>query len=148
VPLQAASVEAFGPAGPGQGDSPQLASLAISGNPATPWHSDWYATPDFNGNQSGTGLLLDLGQDVTVASARILLGSAAGGTVQLRLGNTPSLAEMPVAATAANPGGTLTLQVNPPVAARYVLVWFTELPPDGSGTYQAYVYDVSLSGTP
>lgn len=147
VPLQVASVEAVGPAGPSQGDSPQLAPLAIEGNPATPWHSDWYATPDFNGNQSGTGLLLDMGHSVTVASVRIQLGSAPGGTVELRLGDTPSLADLPVAATAANPGGDLIFRVSSPVAARYVLIWFTELPPDGTGTYQAYVSDVSVSGT-
>jgi hypothetical protein len=28
-----------------------------------------------------------------------------------------------------------------------VLIWFTQLPPDNTGTYQAYVYNVSVSGS-
>jgi hypothetical protein len=32
------------------------------------------------------------------------------------------------------------------VNARYVLLWFTALPPSGSGTYQASVYNISVLG--
>jgi hypothetical protein len=32
------------------------------------------------------------------------------------------------------------------VRARYVLLWFTKLPPDDQGTYQAAVYSVHLHG--
>jgi hypothetical protein len=59
----------------------------------------------------------------------------------------PSLANMPVAAQAANPGGTLTLQPAAPVTGRYLLIWFTELPPNNAGAYEAFVYNVSVSGT-
>jgi transcriptional regulator with XRE-family HTH domain len=146
TPLAIASAAAFGPAGPGQGDNPSLASLAIDGSGSTAWHTDWYATATLNG-QPGTGLLLDMGTSVTVSSVQVLLGPAAGGTVQLRAGTAPSLADLPVVAQAANPGGTLTLQPSSPVTARYVLIWFTQLPPDTTGTYEAYVYNVSVSGT-
>jgi hypothetical protein len=144
--LPIASATAFGPAGPSQGDNPSLASLAIDGNDSTAWNTDWYATATLNG-QPGTGLLLDMGTSVTVSSVQLLLGPAAGGTVQLRAGSSPSLADLPVVAQAANPGGTLTLQPASAVTAQYVLIWFTQLPPDNAGTYQAYVYNVSVSGT-
>jgi len=42
--LTPASVAAFGPAGLADGDNPQLAALAVGGNAATPWFSQWYAT--------------------------------------------------------------------------------------------------------
>ena len=29
---------------------------------------------------------------------------------------------------------------------RYVLIWFTRLPPDGHGHYQVSVYDVEVDG--
>lgn len=145
-PLQVASAEAFGPAGPGQGDNPQGASYAVDGNGTTAWHSDWYATADLNG-QPGTGLLLDLGTTATVSSVQLALGPAAGGTVQLRAGSAPSLADLPVVAQTAIPGGTFLVQPAAPVSARYLLIWFTELPPDGTGTYEAFVYNVSVSGT-
>jgi hypothetical protein len=146
VPLPVASAAAFGPDGPGQGDNPSLAPLAIDGSDSTAWQTDWYATATMNG-QPGTGLLLDMGTSVTVSSVQALLGPMPGGSVELRAGSTPSLADLPVVAQATNPGGTLTLQPSAPVTARYLLLWFTALPPDGAGTYQAYVYNVSVSGT-
>jgi Helix-turn-helix domain len=146
APLAITSAAAFGPAGPGQGDNPSLASLAIDSSDSTAWNTDWYATATLNG-QPGTGLLLDMGTSVTVSSVQVLLGPTAGGMVQLRAGNTPSLADLPVVAQATNPGGALTLQPASPVTARYVLIWFTQLPPNNTGTYQAYVYNVSVSGT-
>jgi hypothetical protein len=33
------------------------------------------------------------------------------------------------------------------VSARYLLVWFTLLPPDDNGTYQAYVSAVTVTVT-
>ena len=144
--LPVASATAFGPAGPSQGDNPSMAGLAIDGTNTTAWQTDWYATSTFNGTQAGTGLLLDMGSSVQVSAVELLLGPAAGGTIQLRAGDTPALADLPVVAQAANPGGTLTLQPSAPVTAQYVLIWFTQLPPDNAGTYQAYVYNVSVSG--
>lgn len=147
TPLPVASAEAFGPAGPSQGDNPQGALFATDANAGTAWHTDWYATANFNGNQPGTGLLLDMGSTVTVSSVQVMLGPAAGGSVQLRAGSSPSLAALSVVAQATLPGGALTLQGSSPVSARYLLIWFTRLPPDNVGTYQAFVYNVTVSGT-
>ncbi len=144
--LPVASAVAFGPAGPSQGDDPSQAALAVDGSDSTAWHTDWYAQANLNGQQ-GTGLLLDMGASVTLSSVQVLLGSPPGGTVELRAGDTPSLSGLPVVAQATNPGGTLTLQPGAPVTARYVLIWFTQLPPDNAGTYQAFVYNVTVSGT-
>jgi putative peptidoglycan lipid II flippase len=77
----------------------------------------------------------------------MLLGPAAGGRLELRAGNTPSLANLQVVARARLRGGEVTVQIVSPVKARYLLIWFTQLPPDSSGTYQASVSNVSLSGT-
>jgi multidrug efflux pump subunit AcrA (membrane-fusion protein) len=111
------------------------------------WHSDWYRTATFGGLQSGTGLLLDMGKSVTVTSARIQLGPAAGGVIEVRAGNSASVRQLRVVARVANPGGSLTVPVSSPVSARYLLIWFTALPPDSAGTYQATIYRVRLLGT-
>jgi hypothetical protein len=148
VPLPPASVVAFGPGGTGQGDAPQTASLAIDGNPSTAWHSDWYTTANFGGLQAGTGLLLDMGHPVAVSSTTVVLGAAPGGALQLRAGDLPSLASLPPVAQAADRGGAVTLHVSKPARARYVLIWLTRLPPDGSGSYEAFVYDVTVRGAP
>src|SRR5215469_10930261 len=64
IPVKPVSAAAVGPAGTSDGDDPQDAPLALSGDPATPWHTDWYATARFGNLQTGTGLLVDLGRSV------------------------------------------------------------------------------------
>jgi cytoskeletal protein RodZ len=144
--LTPVSVVAFGPGGTAQGDNPQLASLAIGGNAANAWNTDWYATPDFGNMQSGTGLLLDMGRPVTITSAQITLGSTPGADLQLRTGNAPELADLKTVAAATNVGGVVQLRPTGSVSARYLLIWFTQLPPDNAGTYQAFVSGISLKG--
>ncbi len=96
--LAPVSAVAFGPGGPGQGDNPQRAGLAIDGSRRTAWRSDWYTTAEFGNLESGTGLLVDMGRRVTVTAAQITLGGLPGASLQLRAGNVPAL-------TAAGRGG-------------------------------------------
>jgi hypothetical protein len=148
-PLRPASAQAFDPYGDGQGDNSQLARLAIDHDPATAWHTEWYATPRFGNLKPGTGLLLDMGRVVTLARARIRLGNAPGARFQLRAGLGPgSLAGLPVRAREAGARGWVSIRLSQPVHARYVLIWFTRLPPDPSGTFQASVFDIRLQGRP
>ena len=143
-PLAPVNAVAFGASGPDQGDNPQLASLAIDHNPATAWQTDWYTTARFGNLYPGTGLLLDMGGTVTVTAARITLGSSPGAGFQVRVGATPSLADLPPAARARSASGTVRLQFTTPVRGRYVLIWFTRLPADSAGTFQASVHNVEL----
>ncbi len=151
TPVQAlapASVAAFGPAGTADGDNPQLAALAVGGNPVTPWYSQWYATQSFAELKAGTGLLLDMGRTVTVASVRLSLVSRSGTDLQLRAGSRPTPAYLPRVASSSDTGGTVQLQLSAPVHVRYVLIWFTKLPPDAAGTYQVSVYQITVQGQP
>ncbi len=138
------SATAVGPDGT-SGDNPQNASLALSGDPATPWTTDWYATPQFGNLQTGTGLLVDLGQTVTATGVTIQLGSTPGADLQVRAGTNP--ASLPVVANAANAGGAVKLSLASRPQVRYVLIWFTLLPPDATGTYQADVSGVTVSAS-
>jgi cytoskeletal protein RodZ len=143
--LAPASVAAFGPAGLADGDDPQGAALAAGGDPARAWASQWYATAHFGALKNGTGLLLDMGRTVTVASVRLSLVYS-GADIQLRAGTKPVLASLPRVASASNAGGTVRLQPGSPVLVRYVLIWFTKLPPDHAGTYRASVYRITVQG--
>jgi Helix-turn-helix domain len=145
-PLVPARVLAFGPGGTADGDNPQLAALAADHNPATAWTTDFYGAPRFPDVQQGTGLLLDMGRAVTLTGAEVTLGSAPGASFQLRAGDTPSLAKLPEVAVATNTSGPLGARFTVAVQARYVLIWFTALPPAGSGTYQASVDNVTVLG--
>jgi transcriptional regulator with XRE-family HTH domain len=144
--LAPASVVAFGPDGPADGDNPQLASRAIDGNPATAWTTDWYGMPRFANVQGATGLLLDMGRPVTITGAGVTLGRVPGADFQLRVGNKPSLADLSEVAIATDASGAMGVRLSVPVYARYVLLWFTALPPSGTGTYQASVYNISVLG--
>lgn len=145
VPLTVASIAAFGPDGTSDGDNPGGVSSIGSG---TPWHTSWYATPDFGNLQSGTGLLLDLGQTATVASVQLKLGSVPGADVQVRVGDSATPASLTSVASAENAGGTVRLTAKSPAAGRYVLIWFFRLPPATTpGQFQVDVYDVTVKGT-
>jgi cytoskeletal protein RodZ len=140
--LAPASVAAFGPGG---GDDPQNAALAVSGNPATPWRTDWYTSPSFGNLYPGTGLLLDMGHTATISSVRLSLGTP-GADLQLRAGSSPVLADLHTVATSAGAGRIVQLSLSSPAHARYLLIWFTKLPPDNAGTYQASVYRIEVRG--
>ncbi|HYB16531.1 MAG TPA: helix-turn-helix domain-containing protein [Streptosporangiaceae bacterium] len=146
--LTPASVAAFGPGGTGTGDDPQRAALALGDDPASPWSSDWYTTAGFGNLQAGTGLLLDMGHTVTITSVRLSLGQTPGTDLQLRAGDTPVLADLRPVASSSDTGGTVRLSLTAPAHARYLLIWFTKLPPDPSGTYQVSVYQVRVQGRP
>jgi hypothetical protein len=144
--LAVASATAYGPDGTSDGDHPNLAPGIIDDGDGQAWYSSWYTSPEFGNLQSGTGLLLDMGQTVTVSSLRLVLGAAVGADVQVRVGNTSLLAELPVAASAHDAGGTVQLPAATPASGRYVLIWFTQLPPDSPGKYQVSVYSATVYG--
>ena len=149
APVQAlapASVAAFGPAGLANGDDPRNAALALAGHPARPWISQWYATAQFGALKAGTGLLLDMGRPVTVSSVLVSLAGRSGADLELRAGSKPVPSWLPRVASATNAGGTVRLRPAAPVQARYVLIWFTKLPPDNAGTYRAGVYRIAVQG--
>jgi hypothetical protein len=141
------SAVAFGPDGTADGDNPQLAGRVLT-DPAMGWVTQWYASPDFGDLKQGTGLLLDLGRMATVSTVKLTLGSPPGAELQLRLGATPDSSALPVVTTATATSGTLSLPLTAPARARYVLVWFTRLPPDGAGTYQVLVHQITVQGQP
>jgi hypothetical protein len=147
--LHIASAAGFGPGGLADGDNSRIASYAITRGAPAPWQSQWYATPQFGNLKQGTGLLLDLGRTATITSVRIDLASYQGANLQLRVGDTDgALSSLRVAAVAHDVGGTVRLHLRSPQQARYVLIWFTLLPPNGAGQYQASVYHVVVNGRP
>jgi hypothetical protein len=141
------SAVAFGPQGTADGDNPQIAARVLT-DPAMGWVSQWYATPSFGDLKQGTGLLLDLGRTVTVTTVTLTLGSPPGTALELRLGAAPDLSALPVVTTATATRDRLSLPLASPAKARYVLLWFTRLPPDDAGTYQLFVHQVAIQGHP
>ena len=144
--LPVMSATAYGPDGFADGDNPGNAKYAIARHASLPWSSQWYATPEFGMLKHGTGLLLDLGGKVTVTSLRLDLAQYGGSDVQIRIGDGTASPDLRLAARAMNADGAVKLTLGHPEAGRYLLIWFTQLPPDGSGHYQASVAHVVVTG--
>jgi hypothetical protein len=136
----------FGPGGAGSGDNPQSAAAAIDSSSSTGWRSDWYTSAALGNLKPGTGLLLDMGRRVTINDAELNLGGFSGADIQLRAGNEASLGDLHEVASSAGAGGDVRLNLKTPARAKYLLIWFTQLAPDGNGTYQAGVYHVIVRG--
>jgi hypothetical protein len=144
--LPVAAANAFGPGGLGDGDNPSGAAYAIASHPPLPWSTNWYATAKFGMLKSGTGLLLSLAHQSTITSVRIDLTGYRGVNLQVKVGDGTDPKDFKVVATADNAGGTVRLTLRHPASARYLLIWFTQLPPNGAGQYQESVYHVLVNG--
>jgi hypothetical protein len=137
-------------------ENDQLASLAIDGNPSTSWNTQFYiGNPVFGGTKTGTGLILDMGRKVKLASVQVTFGSIPGADVQIKVGNSnaraPStMSSFTTVASATDVGGVHTFTVHSSATGRYVLIWFTKLPPKSAGStsqFQAKIYNVIVRGS-
>src|SRR6266704_2765972 len=131
------------------------AKYAIDGNANTDWTSQWYASPEFGQLKAGSGLMIDMGRPVRFASVTVTFNSEPGADVQLLVGNSAdrskqNLETMKRVAVANNPTGTVTFHVTSQVTGRFLVIWFTRLPPQPgtSGMYEAQIFNVSVRGTP
>jgi hypothetical protein len=145
--LDPVSASAFGPTGISSGDNSSNAPEVIDASTATAWRTQWYASAEFGSLKTGTGLLVDMGKPVRITSVRILMDKATGADVKLYTGAEPVLADERVQASVSGVGGEVDLTLARPERARYLVVWFTLLPPDSAGTYQAIVYNIEVTGT-
>jgi hypothetical protein len=134
------------------------AALAIDGSPATAWSTQYYlGNPRFGGLKNGSGLLLDMGKTVKLSSVTVTFGSTPGADVSIKLGNDSSADPGSVSSftTVAQqdgvPGGTTTFDVHSSASGRYLLIWFTKLPPkaDGgpSGSFGASIFNIIVNGS-
>jgi serine/threonine protein kinase len=145
--LPVAGATGFDPE-PGDGDEKSdRAPLAIDSENATAWTTDGYNSEQFGQLKSGVGLLLDMGRQVRVTEVRVSLPGPTGSVLQLRAGDSSDGigAAAPVARST-DSSGTITFRPSGAVRARYLLLWFTKLAPDG-GRYRGKISDVVVRGS-
>jgi len=142
-PLKPAGVTEVDPGSSTGGGS---VDLVLDGSTSTAWETEWYTTPEFGGLQSGIGLLVNMGRSATITDVQVTLGSEPGAAFEVRAGESSS--KLKTVATEAGVGGTVQVKLASPARARYVLIWFTKLPPNGSGHYQVEVYNIQVKGQP
>jgi hypothetical protein len=155
-PLSAHGFDALSsPADDPQNENDQLAKFAIDSNPATFWNTQFYFNnPAFGGLKTGTGLILDMGKPVKLASVQIKFGAIPGADVQIEVGNnntraSSTLSSFTTVAQATGVGGTYTFTVHSHATGRYVLIWFTKLPPKAGAAnrFEARIYNIVVRGS-
>lgn len=146
TPLAARS---FDPGGNTADSYGGAAPVQAGGDPPQVWRTHWYTTAHFGNLQAGTGLLLDMGRPVAVTDVQLTLGAVTGADLRVRIAATAtSLGAFRTMAQARNAAGRTDLAITTPLPGRYVLIWFTRLPPSGSGnaTFQASIHAIRLYG--
>ncbi len=133
--LQLVAARDYDPLGNGS-ENGDAAPAAIDGNAETAWSTQTYYDP-LEQQKAGVGLLLDLGREVSVGSVRLTL---AGQPADVEVRLAPPGAQTPPAtqeeftvlgrAQAAGPEVNVTGEAG---TTRFVLVWFTRLPPVADG---------------
>ncbi|MFD0529237.1 serine/threonine protein kinase [Kitasatospora arboriphila] len=128
-------------------------SLLKDGKADTAWTTQSYNDPFGGGYRPGTGLLLDLGSARPVGSVVVKL---AGGAHTVELKALPGATSAPQISKAgfesfgdAIASGTSSneLQLKPkkPVTTRFLLIWLTAIPNDGSD-YKGQVAEITVNG--
>ena len=146
-PVTIVAAHDFDPYGDPPEENPDRVARAVDGNPSTTWMTMTYFDP-LELLKPGVGLYVDLGKPTDVRSVRLtLVGSPSD--VQVRAA-PPDALEPPTAlsgwaevASRTGAGERATLTPGTAVRTRYVLVWFTKLPPVG-GDYRVEVAEVEV----
>lgn len=135
---------------PGGGaDAPNLAGLAIDGDPNTVWPTDTYTDPvPFPGFKNGVGLLLQLPQPTVVGSVTVALNST-GTQVQIRSASSSSPSALEDTTLLTGPTllkpGTNTIKVPSAQPTSYLLVWISTLGQTG-GKSRTDISEITVRG--
>lgn len=119
----------FSPAG--GADNPNLADLAIDGDPDTSWPTDIYTDPiPFPNFKNGVGLMLQL-PDPTVVSSVTLTVPSTGTKVQIRSATSSNPASLDDTVALTQPttltSGSNTIQVPSAPPTSHLLVWISTM---------------------
>ncbi|HEU0213367.1 MAG TPA: protein kinase family protein [Jiangellaceae bacterium] len=148
TPLAISSAVDYDPDGDGD-ENPEDTPLAIDADPETAWVTQNYFDP-LEDQKPGVGLYLDLGAALPVAGLNLdLVGE--DSALEIRVpsdGGTEvpgDVDDWTVLVEFDSAGAELPVSLESPITTRYVLVWFTRLPPDG-GDFRGGVAEAEVLG--
>ncbi len=130
-------------------ESDELAITVNDEDPDTAWLTSEYGSADLDGKE-GVGLVLDLGQPQDVQQVSLnLIGRGTGLDIRVADRILPDPALWTPLASAFAPRDRIDMRAPRPITGRYVLIWFTRVPPavdEGVGVYQGGVRTAVVSG--
>lgn len=133
-PLTGVQAAAFDPLGDGA-ENDEVAAAAVDGDPDTAWdtqgYNDQLGPPP--GLKTGVGLVLDLGASQAVTGVDLtLVRSPTAVAIYVSEQAPVDLTGLDPVAEGTAEATSLTLELDAPASGRYVVVWLTSLPADGS----------------
>ena len=128
-------------------ENDDLAATVNDLDPGTAWLTSEYGTADMDG-KAGVGLIVDLGKEQRVQQVSVnLVGRGTGIDVRVSDSIKRDPALWSPLGTAFAPQDRVDIRAPRPVTGRYVLIWFTQLPPvEGTEEFQGGVRSVVLTG--
>jgi serine/threonine protein kinase len=147
---------------PGNTENESTAPEAIDNNLSTVWSTSYYFNhPNFGGLKPGTGLLIDMGEEVRLSQVEVLFSATGTTTASVYLGNNPAtsktaLSNFTLVSPSVSASGDHKFPVSSQATGRYVLIWLTSLPqlqktPAGQSPsntyYQGQIYNVVVTGS-
>jgi hypothetical protein len=149
TPLTAQGFDALNPNNDAANENSFEAPNILQHKPAG-WSSQQYNTAELGNLKKGTGLIFDMGQNVQLSSVTVQFGPAHAADVQILLGNSNVRSpgneqSMTPVASADNVGGSYTFSVTSKATGRYLVIWFTKMPP-AQGKFMAQVFSIKVMG--
>lgn len=152
------SVFDFDPVADGgeEDENGELANLAIDGDPSTSWKTlIYYGNPAFGALKPGAGLVFDLGSPSEVRNFTLMLANQPNA-IEMRVPADEALRSAEQApqesvsqwsVVAANPvaGQEVVLTPESAVTTRWVLIYFTNLPPIADGQYRSGIAEAYVN---
>ncbi len=128
TPVRLHGVGSYDPRGQEEQYYGATAVYATDGNPATVWHTEGYATPEFGGLKDGVGLVLSSGSATTLRSITVVTPTP-GFSARVESSSTQ---DGPFAVdSATRTVGARTTFTLDGKSGTYWVVWITQLPPGG-----------------
>jgi hypothetical protein len=147
TPIEGTTARDFDPQGETPEENPDLAPLAVDGDPATAWSTvtyfDQFGPPV--GLKTGVGLVIDLGESQEVAQIDLTtIGSPMDVTYFLSDSDPAAVAGLEPLESGQVTDDRLRTRLDEPATGQYLVVWITSLPPVG-GDFRAEIAEVVVS---
>jgi hypothetical protein len=130
------------PPGGDNNEHPEVAPLAIDGDPTTAWYSRTYASPTY-GMKSGVGYAVTFAEPSTVTTVTLLVNGT-GGSVEVRATDPSTPTEGTVLASGSLSAQTV-LTLSAPTATQHIVLWFPALPQNPEGANRIELLEVQVS---
>lgn len=148
VAVEGLTASLLDPQGGGSEDDGE-APLAVDEDPATGWSTlTYFQQLGPGGLKTGLGLTIDLGEERDVAAVDLVFDGAPTSATVFTADTPPTGVDgLTAVASVDGAGPEAGLDLEEPVAARYLVVWLTALPPVEGG-FSGGLRDVAVSEVP